>query len=218
MVRTSRGAFFVCAGIALGGVGCDDRERPPAHPVPTASAVVVEEPLRPGVFRSKRFGLDLELYDGKTWKIDDRSTRWLSATHPEGSSVLVRIWHDENRMSRDKCEERARSLKKLPSQAGSEIVDERTFDVPPGFDTHAGVGLVPSPRGEIFGFVTAFGGLGRRCFAFVYVTQASGPTADQLVAARLAKITEHSLGTMKFHRDFDLVLEREAPPLEEPQR
>lgn len=204
-----------CAVTAATLFGCDGRDKPPVVPVPTASAGLPDEPLKPGVFRSKRFGIDLELYDGKTWKIDDRSTRWLSATHPEGSTVAMRIWHDENRMTRDKCEERARSLKKLPSREMAEIVDERSFDLPPGFDTRADVGLVPSPRGDIFGFVMAFGGLGRRCFAFVYVTQASGPTANEVVADRLAKVTEHSLGTMKLHRDFDLVLEREAPPLED---
>jgi len=195
--------------------GCDERDRKPRTPVPTATAPYGEAPLKPGVFRSKRFGLDVELYDGKTWKIDDRSTRWLSATHPEGSTAILRIWHDENRMSRDKCEERARTLRKLPTRETAEMVDQRSFDLPPGFDTQADVGIVPSPKGDIFGFVLAFGGRARRCFAFVYVTQASGPNANEIVADRLAKVTEHTLGTMKLHRDFEVVLEREAPPLED---
>lgn len=209
-------ALALVAAAAL--VACTEAAPPPRTAQPTSAPATLEPPPAMGVFRSKRFGLDLELYDGTAWKIDDRSTHWLSASHPEGSSLLVRTWRAENRMNRDKCEAQARNFRRLPSAESVEIVDERAFDVPPGFDTRATVGLMPSREGSIFGMVLAFGGSGRRCFAFVYATQATGPRATEIVADRLAKTTEGALGKLAFRRDFEPPLERDAGEPETDQR
>ncbi len=210
--------FLGAATLLLLGA-CVDQPGPagPTKPATTASAPA--DAPRPGVFRSKRFGLDLELPGGSAWKIDDRTSRWLEARRPdESSTLLVRLWRDENRMSREKCEARARTLRSLPSREGAEIVEERTLSLPPEFDTHAEVGLVAAPGGELFGFILAFGGWGRRCFAYVFVTRAKGPTSGESIADRLASMMEGSLSTLTFRRDFDVVLERDAPPLEAPGR
>lgn len=210
----SRLALLSCVALSA----CAEAAPRPRLASPAQSSAEIEAPPAMGVFRSKRFGLDLELHDGPSWKIDDRSSRWLSASHPEGSTLLVRTWRSENRMNRDKCEAQARLFRRLPSAESIEIVEERAFDVPPGFDTRATVGLVPSPDGAIFGTVLAFGGSGRRCFAFVYATQATGPRATEVVADRLAKTTEGALGKLVFRRDFDPPLERDTPDQAAPQR
>jgi hypothetical protein len=75
--------------------------------------------------------------------------------------------------------------------------------------------LVAKEGGELFGFVLAFGGLKRRCFAYVYATRASGPTADALVADRLAEMVEGSLLALRLDSDLETTLERDQPT---PQR
>ena len=196
----------------LGAVGCDPQPTPPPLvPLRPSASVAPDQPLDKGVFISKRFGLRLPLPNGAAWKIDDRSSRWLEAKEPnESASLLVRLWRDENRMTREKCESTARSLRKLPLREGAELVDSRRIDVPPGFDTQLDVALVDDRQGGFFGFVVAFGGVGRRCFAYVYATHTSGPGADREVGDRLAKMVEGSLQSLTFESDLDVVLEREG--------
>lgn len=203
----------VALALGCAAIACDGGAKPkPRHPAPTSSVTAQPPPEPAGVFASKRFGLRLPLPGGGAWKIDDTTTRWLSAKNAEeASSLLVRLWPDENRMSRDRCEERARSVRKLPVRDGAEIVEERLLDLPPGFDTRADVALIAAPNGELFGLILAFGGLGRRCFAYVYVTQARGPGSDRVVGDRLARMMEGSLAALVFQRDFDVLLERDAP-------
>lgn len=197
----------------LGALGCDPQPAPPPlWPArPSASIALPNEPLDKGVFVSKRFGLRLPLPNGAAWKIDDRSSKWLEAMEPsESASLLVRLWRDENRMTREKCEATARSLRKLPLRDGAELVDSRRIDVPPGFDTQLDVALMDDRKGGFFGFVLAFGGVGRRCFAYVYATHTSGAAADREVGDRLAKMVEGSLQALTFESDLDVVLERDV--------
>lgn len=126
---------------------------------------------------------------------------------------MLRLWRDENRMNRDKCEAKARSYRTLPRREDSEILEEKSLDLPPGFDTKAVVGLVPDEQtGELFGFVMAFGGFAHKCFTYVYVTSASGAGADVKVADRLAKIVESSLSKIRFDTDLDPELDRTPSP------
>lgn len=169
----------------------------------------------PGTFVSKRFGVRLPLPNGASWKIDDRTTRWLSATQREEESTLtVRLWRDDNRMNRDTCEERARSSRALPSREGAEVVEQRALDLPAGFDTRADVVLLPDPKGNgLYGFILAFGGYSHKCFAYVFVTHAAGPGADRRVGDRLARMVEGSLSRLTFETDFDVPLERDTKPV-----
>jgi hypothetical protein len=210
---TMRLQEILLALAVLGVLGCDGQAAPPPLvPLrPSASVALPDEPLDKGIFVSKRFGLRLPLPNGAAWKIDDRSSRWLEAKEPtESASLLVRLWRDENRMTREKCEATARSLRKLPLRDGAELVDSRRIDVPPGFDTQLDVALVDDRKGGFFGFVLAFGGVGRRCFAYVYATHTSGAGADREVGDRLAKMVEGSLQSLTFESDLDVVLEREG--------
>lgn len=191
----------------------------PAHaPVPTASAVASEAPVdlgEPGVFPSKRFGLKLPLGDGTSWKIDDTRTPWLLASHPATSStLLLRRWRDENRMTREKCEARARDWRKLPSREGANILEHESLALPEGFDTTFDVGLVPDTAHEsLFGFVLAFGGYGHKCFAFVYVTKDHGPGSDERVADRLAGIVEGTLKKIQIVTSLEPEIDR-APDID----
>jgi hypothetical protein len=207
--RTSATALLVPL---LWALGCDPQPAPPpVVPLRPSASAPADDPVDKGVFVSKRFGLRLPLPGGTAWKIDDRTSRWLDAKQPtESASLLVRLWRDENRMTREKCEATARSLRKLPLREGAELVDSRRIDVPPGFDTQLDVALVDDTKGGFFGFVLAFGGAGRRCFAYVYATHTSGIGADREVGDRLAKMVEGSLLSLAFESDLDVVLEREA--------
>jgi hypothetical protein len=192
--------------------GCEPQPTAvPLLPARPSGSAVVDSPLNKGVFVSKRFGFRLPLPNGEAWKIDDHTSKWLEAKEPaESSTLLVRVWRDENRMTRDKCEATARSLRQLPKREGAEIVDSQRIDLPAGFDTQLDVALMDDTKGGFFGFVLAFGGLGRRCFAYVYATHTAGPGADQAVGDRLAKIVEGSLRAISFESDLDVVLERET--------
>jgi hypothetical protein len=203
---------LVSALLATSLVGCDT-STPVVPTQPKPSATVPDEGgvKDPGVFVSKRYGMKLRLPNSSGWKINDSKSRWLVASNEgEGSNLLVRLWRGENRMTRDKCEEIARGFRKLPVREGAEIVSEQLVDVPPGFDTRADVGLMTDSKGGLYGFILGFGGLGRKCFAYVYVTRAEGPGADTVVANRLAETMEGSLAKITFDSDLEAVLERDA--------
>jgi hypothetical protein len=148
-----------------------------------------------GEFRSARFELRLPLPDGRAWRIDDRSTPWLSATHAAtASALLVRRWHEDELMNREKCELRARNFRPLPAREGSDLMETRPVDVPAGFDTRVEVRFVPAAAGQTLkGFAIAFGGWAHNCFAFVFTTSASGPGAEEVIGDRLALVVEGSL-------------------------
>jgi hypothetical protein len=202
----------LCAASSACSSGPQTASVPTASAVPTA-APTVDPPPRTGVFVSKRFGMKLSLPGGSVWKIDDTRASWLVAKRADDdSTLLVKLWRDENRMTPDKCEERARASRALPSREGADVLEQRTLDVPPGLGTHADVALVADPSGKgLYGMILAFGGWSRRCFAYVYVTHAEGPGADAVVGDRLAAMTETSLRTLEFESDLDVVLERDAP-------
>ncbi len=169
--------------------------------------------LARGVFRSKRFGLTVALPPEANHRIDDRTTSWLTVESDDGSTLLVRHWKSDNRRTPAKCEEEARALRTLPTRERLEVVDERDVDAPPGLGTRAALGVLEGKNGAVFGAILAFGGSGRRCFAFVYATRAvPAATSDAraTVGQRLAWMAENSLATLRFESDLDLLLERES--------
>jgi len=176
-----------------GGLGCGGTApRPPAPTPPPSIAVQTLSGESWGLFRSKRFDLALSLPDGKAWRIDDTSLRWLHAVHPAtGSELLVRKWRDDLRSNHSRCETRARRWRTLPEIADAELVEQRPVPVPPGFDTKLRVGIVASgPEQPIGGVVVAFGGWSRQCFAYVFSTSARGRGVEEEIAQRLALMVE----------------------------
>jgi hypothetical protein len=203
-------APFGCA-FALALAACSGPDV--VHPVASSSATprasassdlaIVEDD--PGVFPSKRFGLRLPLEEGDAWKIDDRRTPWLNAQKAKDqSSLTLRMWRGENRMTRDKCEAIAREWKPLPKREGATILSTEAIDFPEGFDTQIDVGVVPAPeKSSLFGFVLAFGGYAHKCFAYVFVTKDQGPGSDDRVAERLGTNVERTLKKIRIVSELD---------------
>jgi hypothetical protein len=187
-------------------------EPPPAAPPRPPATAAPAPPARGGgplgEYRSERFDLRFPLPDARGWRVSDGAGPWLVALHAASStSLLVRAWREDGRASRAACEARARLWRDLPRRDGSLLVDQRRLDVPAGFDTVAEIGVAEAAsdaraHAPVEGFVLAFGGYSRRCFAFVATTRAAGPGAERLVALRLATVVEVSLGGVKLESEL----------------
>ncbi|XXX74244.1 hypothetical protein WMF30_42030 [Sorangium sp. So ce134] len=185
---------------------------PPPRPAPPPPSTLGDGEL--GEYRSERFDLRLPLPDARGFRVEDGEGPWLVATHAASStSLLVRTWREDGRASREACEARARLWRDLPRPDRSLTAMERRIDVPEGFDTVVAIGVADAPPGApIDGFAVAFGGSGRRCFAFVAQTRAAGPSAERLVAERLAAVVEISLGGLRLVRETAPAVPREPLP------
>lgn len=222
-LRLRRGALAVIAVLVA---ACD--------PAPIVPPVVPSKPApivatRPkalgdaptGDFTSLRFGLKLPLPDGKSWRIDDHDSNWLVAKHAASASDLViRVWREDAVMNRARCEERARFWRKIPDRESADIVEKRAVDVPTGFDTMVEVGVIapalagkkPRAGEDLRGVAMAFGGKGRRCFAWIYTTSAGGPGAEEVIGERLATMVQGSLSTTTTVNELDPQIDRAPTP------
>ena len=245
MAKIARSAFArgTIVLLAAWSVACAPAEpaRVVASPVAartTPSLAAEQDPLvagPTGFFRSKRFDLRVPFPDGSSFKIDDTRGPWIVARHDASRSTLVvRRWKEPELMNHETCEAKARSLRALPSLDDAEIIESRTFQIPPNHDTTATVALihaparkaVVSPAGSpagsspgtsapadpapLYGVVLAFGGYAHDCFAYAFVTQAGGKDAETIVAARLARVVDGSLARVESRSDLDPSLERDA--------
>lgn len=204
------------AALLLLAAACAPAPAPPsppsaAPPPPPASALGGGQL---GEYRSERFDLLLPLPDARGFRVEDGQGPWLVATHAASStSLLVRTWREDGRASRAACEARARLWRDLPRLDPSLTIVERRVDVPEGFDTVLQIGVVEAaPGAPIEGVALAFGGSGRRCFAFVAETRAQGASAERLVAERLAAVVEISLGGLRLEREIAPAVRREPLP------
>ena len=202
--------------------GCASSERPQkaeapetsAKPSPSASARsrdAMADEARWGEFPSKRFGLRLPLPDGHAWRIDDHTGRFLVAIHTSTESELaVRLWREDEVVNRQRCEAKARVLRTLPERTGAELVDRRAALVPAEFDTVVETFVVPAKaQGQsITAFALAFGGLERKCFAYVFTTRAAGAGAEQAVGDRLGAMVRGSLERLSFSGELEQRVER----------
>jgi len=207
-------------------VGCGAPAQGGQVPAPSASAAVPAKVLPPpglgdgqwGEFVSKRFGARVPLPDGRGWRIDDHSGNWLSAMHgASGSMLLVRVWREDDIMNRQRCEERARLWRKLPERGVAEIMETRPLKVPPEFDTVVDIGIVPAPPhaksdAAIDAFAMAFGARVRRCFAYIFTTNARGGTALAAVGERLGTMVQGSLEKLVLESDLEPRIGREPEP------
>lgn len=223
---------LIAASLALLLGACSAPVEQPKAPLPAASGVAPSWVLpsfsaeKWGDFSSRRFGLELPLPEGTSWVIDDHTGSWLEARHATtGSTLLVQASRADGIATRARCEEDARIRRKLPDKEGADRVEQRSIDVPAGFDTRVEVGVitkVPGARGAtsssnvIRGFVLAFGGRAHRCFAYVFTTSAEGPGAERAVGERLATMVQGSLAKVRLRNDLAPELPREGLPSEPP--
>ena len=214
-----RGAL-ACAALSL-APACG-APPPPAEP-PPATPITRPKPAPPpadlggaaGEHRSARFDLLLPLPDGAGWRVDDAGTPWLVATHAASSTtLLVRAWRPGGLVNRQACEEQARLWRDLPGREGAAVAERRRIDAPAGFDTEVEIGVATGieeaaqPGAPVTGFVAAFGGWARRCFAYAAVTRAEGAGAARVVAARLAALVEVSLAGVRLESELQPALRR----------
>ncbi|UQA60736.1 hypothetical protein [Polyangium aurulentum] len=209
------------AALALFASSCGAPAKPssppsPAAPPPQPSArPAAVDPIAAGTgfeaYRSARFNLVLPLPDAEGWRIDDRGDRWLAATHAASSSaLLMRTWREDEVVRRASCEERARLWRKLPEREGSRLLEARALPMPAEHDTIAEVRLRPSTKTEpAQGFVLAFGGWAKRCFAFVFVTRAP---SERAAAERLATMVDGSLTRIRFESELSPEREERVVP------
>jgi hypothetical protein len=185
---------------------------PPNPWQPTSRRTATPAPLDPlaqaqvGRVSSTRFGVSIPLPDPDGWKLVRERSSFLLLDHPASSSQLVvRLWRESETMNRDRCEEQARALRDLPPHDPAGGLSRRRVDVPPEFDTLVEVGLSRAhPAEPLTGYVMAFGGWVRRCFAFVYTTQSSAPDAERAVGDRLAVMEARALEGLELRSDTSL--------------
>ncbi len=192
---------LVVVGGALGLAACSP---PPAAPVAkTASApephaaVFATEDAAWGRFHSKRHFLSVPLPDGKTWKIDDRTTPALVATHaPTSSTLRIAVTRETELMSRSRCEARARETGWVPENLTT--LEEHVQTGPEAYDSRIWVALQPGkPGGVVEGHVFLFGGFLRQCLLVHYTTQVPSAQDEDALSSRMALVRTRVLGGMQ---------------------
>lgn len=183
---------------------------PACSPTNTPNAVKVLPEPSPSVlldadwgrFRSPRHGLSVPLPEGKTWRIDDHSSRWLDAFHPSTETRLrARTWLEPRPVNRTHCEAEARRFSPdLPVVDEHGVIEDTVTNelFAPDFSSRwiVGMGNVNPGSDKLEGYVMAFGASGRRCLAMVFTTRVGGPKGSAILGERLelgARIAENTL-------------------------
>jgi hypothetical protein len=160
---------------------------------------------------SSRFFVAVPLPEASSWRVDDRSGRWLSAVHlPSKSMLWIRAWREGSVVSHRQCEAAARSWRPdLLGHDESVLVDRRPLGAPEGFDTEVGFS-VRQVGNALGGVAVAVGARVRQCLVLAYATRADGPGAQQAVADRLALVTTKVFGRAEQRSIDDRVAPVEA--------
>jgi hypothetical protein len=206
---TVRAPFALALALLFGcGGAADPPPTNPPRPLPSAGSAAQKPAPDPiagassfTTIPSARFDLGLPLPDGASFRVDDRTERWLVARHDGTNSVLlVRTWREDEVVNRSRCEARARGWRDLPSRDGRRLVSASRLAVPADHDTVVEVFLGPrAPAGEpTDGFVLAFGGWAKRCFAYVFLTRGD----ERVVMERLAIMVDGSLARLRFQSEL----------------
>lgn len=217
-----RALSIVALGLAALSFACSAApSQPPAAAKAAPSAQPAPQPgaewgaARWTMYESLAHGFAMALPPDPAWQIEDAKDAWLVATHAATSTVVVaRMLGTDGLANRARCEAHARELRALPARDGTSVIDKHRVDLPQGFDTIVEVGLLPTDPGKpITGYVLAFGGWSKRCFAYALTTTAHGRGAEEAVADRLALFMERSFLRIRFASGPKAVVPREKPPL-----
>ncbi len=140
---------------------------------------------------SQRFFVAFPLPDASEWRVDDKSGRWLAATHlPSKSMLWVRAWREGSVVSHAACEAVARSYRPdLLGRDASALGDRRPLGAPAGFDTEVAFAVTRNKQ-AMGAVVAAFGARVRQCLVLIYATRADGPSAQELIADRIDVIVD----------------------------
>lgn len=231
LARTALAFLLASSTAACTPVDTPRAAEPKRVPKAAAASAADADPLVAGplgFFRSKRFDLRVPFPDGAGFKIDDTRAPWLVARHEASRSTLVlRRWREADLVNHEACEAKARMFRALPKLDDAAIIETRTLAVPPDHDTNATVAIIHPPARKdaapppFYGVILAFGGFAHDCFAYAFVTEAEGPQAETVLAARLVRMMDGSLARLLARSDLDPTLEREpaaAPTPRSPSR
>lgn len=210
----------LAAGLLLlfAGSACSTTPTPPAVSIAAEPAASNLLDADWGRFRSQRHGLSVPLPEGKTWRIDDRSSRWLEAIHPPTDTRLrARTWLEPRPVNRAHCEAQARRFASdLPvADEPGVIEDGVTEDLfAPDFSSRlmVGMGDVSADSDILEGYVMAFGASGRRCVAMVFTARVKGPRGSAILGERLELGTRIAENTLYVSRLPSGPLEPLEPP------
>ncbi len=193
-------AFAILALVCGASSGCSGaratRGAEGPHPQNPSAASFPDDLAPLPRYYSKRLAMTLALPDGKAWRIDDHSRPELVATHPPTlSSVVVAVFHADEIVGRTQCEALSRARNLVPAGDLRTLEDQAAF-TQQAFDTRVWVAVDArgGPEGALIGYVMAFGGLLRKCFAFVFSTQVRGAAEEPVLASRLAFARARILG------------------------
>jgi hypothetical protein len=196
------------------GTGCSSTSPRPAEAVPSRVAAIAfaDDPSPLARYHSKRLAVSVPLPDGRSWRIDDHSQPELVATHQATRSrLLVAVFHADELVGRTQCEALSRARKLVPTGDLRTLEDESTV-TQQTFDTRVWVAIEPGsgPDHSLVGYVVAFGGFLRKCFAFVFSTQIDGATDEPVLSSRLAFARSRVLGGLELDAFGDVP--RDFPP------
>ena len=205
--------------IALLPLSCGPAAKPEPRPQqPKAAAPSILQDANWGRYRSPRHGLSLPLPDGTAWRIDDHSSGWLDARHPNtGTRLRARTWIEPKPVNRDYCEAEARRFAPdLPQTDESGTIDayESNELFAPDFSSKVVVGLGEvDPKDEsIQGHVLVVGVAGRRCLVLSFTASVAGPKGTTVLAERLELGTRIADNTLFVSRLPEGPLESIATP------
>jgi hypothetical protein len=169
-----------------------------AAPGVTGAVSFTEDP-RPLRFRSARFELSVPFPDGHGWRIDDRHTPMLVATHAATESKLtLGLSTEPQLMNRQRCEAAARERGLVHDDAFQTVADE--VIVGPGpYDTHITVSVLPgtAPHRSLSGHVFLFGAYMKKCLFVHFETKERDGEDEAALSARLAVARLQMLGAIK---------------------
>jgi len=194
-------------GAAVVVLGCAGMGSAPPSEMNPRAASSAELPngsfqgTRWGTFHSKRFELSMGLPDGSAWKIDDHHSGWLKAAHePTRSTLVLRIWNEDQVTTRKGCYARGREWEpRLPDLELLPLIDDKMRTLLGYRDARVAVGVTVhgDPQPATGGFVVAIVGDVHRCVVVVYETAVSGAAAQDEVADRLAIVEGRLLPSLK---------------------
>jgi hypothetical protein len=182
-----------------------------AAPPKPAPATFAEDGRPLPHYHSKRFALSLPLPEGATWRIDDHTHPELVATQaPTRSKVVVAVFHADELVGREQCEELARTHH-LVRLRDPHTLEDQVAITQETFDTRIWVAIEPGtgPTSPVVGHVMAFGGFLRKCYFFDFSTEVDGAADASVLSQRLAFARARILGGLQLD-PFDAV-PRQAP-------
>lgn len=160
--------------------------------VPTRQARPAWEPRGSyGRIVSTRFFVSIPVFDAGGWRVDDRTDRWLVASHPASRSMLwARGFREGTLVSRRACEAQGRKWRPdLFGQSEDALTERRPLKAPFGFDSE--VAILVSRKGDaVAGVVVVVGAKERQCLLLGYATRADGAFATDVVSERLALVAD----------------------------